>query len=58
MIRFTCPTCQKALKTPDDAVNRKASCPRCGQRLLVPDPVKPAANNKTVVGEPIPDPAG
>jgi predicted Zn finger-like uncharacterized protein len=55
MIRFTCPTCQKVLKAPDESVKRKVSCPRCGQRLLVPDPVKPAASNKTVVGEPMPD---
>lgn len=55
MIRFACPTCQKALKAPDNGVGRKVSCPRCGQWLLVPPPVQ--LLNQTVLGQPMPDPA-
>jgi hypothetical protein len=54
MIRFSCPTCGKRLKAPDHGVGRKTSCPRCGQRLLIPAPVQ--AQNKTVLGQPMPDP--
>jgi hypothetical protein len=55
MMRFQCPTCQKKLKAPDDAVGQKTSCPRCGQRLQVPPPFQ--ARDKTVLGEPMPDAA-
>jgi DNA-directed RNA polymerase subunit RPC12/RpoP len=56
MIRFTCPTCRAILGCPDHKAGRKMPCPKCGQRLLVPNPIKPAANNKTVLGEPLPAP--
>jgi hypothetical protein len=40
----------------DDAdAGRKAPCPRCGQRLLVPPPSRPALN-RTVLGQPIAPP--
>jgi DNA-directed RNA polymerase subunit M/transcription elongation factor TFIIS len=55
MIRFSCPTCQKALKCPDQGAGKKVSCPRCGQRLLIPPPVQ--AQNKTVLGKLVPDSA-
>lgn len=52
MIRFLCPTCQKRLKAPDDGAGRKTSCPRCGQRMLVPAPPPPPASiNKTLMGQ-------
>jgi len=52
MIRFTCPTCQKILKAPDEGAGRKTSCPRCGQRLLVPPPVQ--VHDNTMLGRPAP----
>lgn len=51
MIRFACPTCQKVLKVPDHGAGRKTSCPKCGQRMLIPPPENPATNNKTVLGQ-------
>jgi DNA-directed RNA polymerase subunit RPC12/RpoP len=54
VIRFACPTCRKPLKVEDEGAGRKISCPRCGQRILVPSPdpppSKPAAGNPTVLG--------
>jgi hypothetical protein len=38
MIRFACPSCNKSLKAPDRGAGRKATCPRCGQGLLIPGP--------------------
>jgi DNA-directed RNA polymerase subunit RPC12/RpoP len=40
MIRFSCPACQKVFKAPSRAAGRKASCPRCGNRLLIPPPIQ------------------
>jgi DNA-directed RNA polymerase subunit RPC12/RpoP len=56
MIRFSCPTCRKALKAPDDGAGRKIPCPQCGQRLLIPPPEQ--SRNKTVLGNWSPDSAG
>jgi hypothetical protein len=40
MIRFASPSCQKKLKAPDHGAGRNTHCPRCGQRLWVPPPVR------------------
>lgn len=53
MIRFQCPVCDKVLKAPDHGAGQKISCPKCGQRLLIPQPA-PAAN-KTVLGRSLPE---
>jgi hypothetical protein len=53
MIRFACPTCRKVLKAPEHGAGRKISCPRCGQRLLIPPPIP--VQNKTVLGQSMPD---
>src|SRR5215469_10897966 len=53
MISFSCPACQQVLKAPDEGAGCKVNCPKCGQRLLIPNPVKPAEGNKTVLGEPL-----
>lgn len=55
MIRFSCPTCRKALKAPDHGAGQKVHCPRCGQRVLIPPPIE--VQNRTVLGEPMPAPA-
>jgi DNA-directed RNA polymerase subunit RPC12/RpoP len=57
MIRFSCPSCQKALKAPEEGAGRKISCPNCGQRLLIPSPPSPPvhAQDKTILGAPLPD---
>jgi DNA-directed RNA polymerase subunit RPC12/RpoP len=65
VIRFTCPTCSAVLNCPDHKAGEKAPCPKCGQRLQVPVPPRPA-HAKTVLGRladppppgPGPDPAG
>ena len=44
MIRFSCPTCQKVLKTLDEGTGRKINCPKCGQRLLVPSTASARSN--------------
>jgi DNA-directed RNA polymerase subunit M/transcription elongation factor TFIIS len=56
MIRFTCPACKSVLESPPHKGGDKVACPKCGQRLLIPNPVKPAARNKTVLGEELPSP--
>src|SRR5688572_33380800 len=40
MIRFSCPTCSKSLKAPDEKAGAKSACPYCGQRVQVPPPVR------------------
>jgi DNA-directed RNA polymerase subunit RPC12/RpoP len=52
-IRFSCPTCQKALKAPDNGAGRKIPCPQCGQRLMIPPTEQ--TRNKTVLGRLSPD---
>jgi hypothetical protein len=50
MIRFACPVCSAVCAAPPEAVGKKASCPKCGQRLQVPAPRRPS-----VLGKPLPD---
>jgi hypothetical protein len=52
VIRFQC-TCGKVLKAPDHGIGRKVTCPRCGQRLLVPAPVP--VSSCTVLGKALRD---
>lgn len=40
MIRFNCPKCDKALKAEEDKLGAKTRCPKCGQSLYVPPPVR------------------
>src|SRR5438874_13246853 len=47
MIRFGCPSCKTVLSTPPEQAGTKVGCPRCGQRLLVPQPPPP---NKPLLG--------
>ncbi|HJT78565.1 MAG TPA: hypothetical protein VJ739_15275 [Gemmataceae bacterium] len=54
MIHFACPSCGKHLKAPDSGTGQKTSCPRCGQRLLIPAPVP--VQNRTVLGQLRPGP--
>jgi DNA-directed RNA polymerase subunit RPC12/RpoP len=57
MIRFKCPACQKILKVPDEGAGRKINCPKCGQRMLIPAPKRPATTNKTMLAQLAPSPA-
>lgn len=50
MIRFFCPTCCGPLSAPPEKIGAKASCPKCGQRVQVPNP----GQNKTVLGRLVP----
>ena len=49
MIRFSCPVCRVVLSVDDKRAGRKAPCPKCGQRLQVPFPIR----NKTILGKPV-----
>ena len=41
------------MQCPDDLAGTKASCPKCGQRVLIPTPPKPmpTPSNKTTLGK-------
>lgn len=41
MIRFACPACKSIHQSPDWTVGSKTVCPKCGQRLLIPNSLKP-----------------
>jgi HEAT repeat protein/DNA-directed RNA polymerase subunit RPC12/RpoP len=41
MIRFVCPTCKSLLQSPDQTAGSRTVCPQCGQRLLIPNSMKP-----------------
>ncbi len=45
--KFQCPTCRAVIKAVAPYAGKKIPCPRCGQRLAVPNPTK----LKTVLGE-------
>ena len=42
-IEFHCPHCSAAIRVPDAYSGKKGSCPKCSQKLLVPDVVPPTA---------------
>lgn len=39
MIRYICPTCQSSLESPVSQVGQKVACPKCHQRLQIPNPI-------------------
>ena len=51
-MRFRCPNCKQSMECPDDLAGRKATCPRCTQKILIPSPPKPipTPTNKTTLG--------
>src|SRR5262245_66152130 len=54
MIQFSCPKCQSVLSATEQQAGIKVACPKCGQRLQVPQPQP----NKTVLGHLMPAGAG
>jgi predicted RNA-binding Zn-ribbon protein involved in translation (DUF1610 family) len=50
MIRVKCPACGSSMTAPDTAMGKKASCPKCGQKLLITRP------NPTMMTAPVPEP--
>lgn len=40
-IEFSCPGCEKVLKTSDDKAGRRAKCPQCGEPITVPATQEP-----------------
>lgn len=63
-MRFSCPSCSQMMQCPDDYAGKKATCPKCTQKILVPTPSNPppptvSPINKTTLGkieedEPVP----
>jgi hypothetical protein len=47
MIRFPCPACRKRLKAAEGTWGRKASCPRCGEAIIIPPPPSHAPASST-----------
>jgi len=39
-IKFQCPVCYKELTAPDEAAGRGGKCPRCGEKVKVPEAEK------------------
>jgi DNA-directed RNA polymerase subunit RPC12/RpoP len=37
-MRFSCPSCSQPMQCPDDYAGKKAKCPKCAQKILVPTP--------------------
>src|SRR5690348_15449422 len=52
MIRFSCPSCGKRLKAPENGTGRKTSCPGCGQSLYVPPPLQRTGRQAVPDGTP------
>jgi DNA-directed RNA polymerase subunit RPC12/RpoP len=52
-MNFTCPTCSQSMQCPDHFAGKKATCPKCGQKILIPTPPKPVPmpTNKTTLGK-------
>jgi hypothetical protein len=51
-IEFHCPFCQKLLKTADDKAGVSATCPGCGEPVVVPSTAESAADaGSAVVGD-------
>jgi hypothetical protein len=52
-MNFSCPTCTQVMQCPDEFAGRKAVCPKCGQKILIPTPPPPlpTASNKTTLGK-------
>lgn len=42
-IRFACPTCAATYAVSDRKAGKKTSCPKCGQRIVVPGTRPPSA---------------
>lgn len=57
MIRFSCPSCRKTLKSPEGSAGRRAACPRCGLKLLVPPPARhqTGAQNRALLDLSLPE---
>ena len=50
-MRFSCPKCSQSITCDESCAGRKAKCPKCGQRLLIPTPPVPKPENKTILGK-------
>lgn len=53
-VRFACPVCNTVMRMPSSKVGKKGNCPKCGQRLEIPQPPPQG----TILASPLPsDPA-
>jgi DNA-directed RNA polymerase subunit RPC12/RpoP len=43
MVRFTCPHCEKRLKSPASFAGRRCRCPRCSILMEIPGPLRALA---------------
>lgn len=41
-IQFNCPSCEAMIRVPDNAAGKKGTCPRCSEKLIVPEVAPPA----------------
>jgi hypothetical protein len=57
MLRFACPTCAAVIQVPEMLAGKKGSCPKCGQRLQVPVPIKKTVLGKLLPNEGMPTPS-
>lgn len=39
-IQFNCPYCTSTLKVPDSTAGKQGDCPRCGTKLVIPNPIQ------------------
>lgn len=57
-IEFRCPACDSATRAPDRLAGRRLPCPRCGERILVPQATQtPPRKAATPAAPPAPPPA-
>lgn len=44
-IQFHCPSCEAMIRVPDAAAGKRGTCPRCNEKLMVPDVLNAQAPN-------------
>lgn len=52
-MNFSCPNCSQTMTCPESAAGKKATCPKCGQKILIPTPPQAVSfpTNKTTLGK-------
>jgi dienelactone hydrolase len=50
-IKIECPVCKGAFAAPEEAAGRQVSCPKCGQKMLIPEPSEAAGATTEAAAE-------